>query len=87
MIVEEFGGGRGLIFLDDVDCLGNETNLLLCDHNGAKGHDCHHFEDIGVSCGMFHMVKAILLVLICTNFIPHAHASPPSCMLCADSAL
>ena len=52
MLAFVFGGGTGPIFLDNIDCLGNETNLLLCDHNGIEVHDCSHYEDVGVSCGM-----------------------------------
>ena len=52
MLVDEFVGGTGPIFLDNVDCLGNETNLLLCDHNGIEVHNCYHFEDVGVRCSM-----------------------------------
>ena len=52
MLVGKFGGGIGPIFLDNVHCLGSETNLLLCDHNGIEVHNCRHYEDVGVSCGM-----------------------------------
>ena len=64
MLVAEFGGGlrTSPIFLDNVNCLGNETNLLLCDHNGIEVHNCVHFEDVGVRCGMFHMMKSIVII-------------------------
>ena len=47
-----YGGGQGPIYLDDVQCSGNESSLLECDHNGVENHNCAHFEDAGVACGM-----------------------------------
>ena len=46
------GGGRGTgaIFLDDVGCSGNETNLNDCPHNGIGVHNCYHWKDAGVVC-------------------------------------
>ena len=49
-----FVRGVGPIFLDDVGCRGNETNLADCTHLGVGNHDCDHDEDAGVICsGMY----------------------------------
>lgn len=50
-----FGGGSGPIVLDDVSCQGNESNLLLCNHNPVLHTNCNHDEDVGVICESVHM--------------------------------
>ena len=46
----EFGQGRGQIWLDNLRCTGNETDLFSCPHNGPGNHNCGHNEDASVVC-------------------------------------
>ncbi|XP_064597472.1 deleted in malignant brain tumors 1 protein-like [Liolophura sinensis] len=45
-----FGQGNGTIWLDDVRCLGNESDISLCYNRGWGRHNCNHREDVGVAC-------------------------------------
>ena len=38
------------IYLDDVQCLGDEPALSYCIHNGVGVHNCQHWEDASVVC-------------------------------------
>ena len=43
-----YGAGSGPIYLDDVQCIGNESSLLNCSYTSQ--HNCVHGEDVGVEC-------------------------------------
>ena len=47
-----FGEGSGPIWLDDVSCIGSESELLECPHNGIGNHNCDHSEDASVRCSV-----------------------------------
>ena len=45
-----YGEGTGPIWLDDVQCLGTESDLFACVHNGFGNHNCEHDKDASVEC-------------------------------------
>ena len=45
-----YGEGSGTIWLDNLVCIGNETDLFSCVHNGPGVHNCGHSEDAGAIC-------------------------------------
>ncbi|KAL0104423.1 hypothetical protein PUN28_017273 [Cardiocondyla obscurior] len=47
-----FGPGQGPIWLDEVFCHGNESQLHRCEHNHWGQHNCDHNEDAGVICSV-----------------------------------
>uniref|UniRef100_A0A667ZGG6 SRCR domain-containing protein n=1 Tax=Myripristis murdjan TaxID=586833 RepID=A0A667ZGG6_9TELE len=42
--------GTGNIWLDDLQCTGNERSIFDCPHNGVGVHNCNHNHDAGVHC-------------------------------------
>ncbi|XP_069819302.1 CD5 antigen-like [Dendropsophus ebraccatus] len=47
---KRFGQSRGKIWLDDVECNGDEASLEKCKHRMWSYHDCTHEEDVSVYC-------------------------------------
>lgn len=57
-----FSNGYGPIWQDNLQCVGNETDIGDCPSNGWGNTDCGHGEDAGVSCGQL----LILITCLCT---------------------
>jgi len=43
-----YGAGTGEIWLDDVDCGGDEGSLDQCGH--SRYSNCRHSEDVSIAC-------------------------------------
>ena len=56
-----FGQGVGLIFLDDVECVGNETSIFDCLHLGIGISNCFHSEDVSILCQGKHTCLSVCL--------------------------
>ena len=48
--VASFGAGTGQIWLDELQCVGNEASIEQCLHSGFGVHNCFHSDDVGVKC-------------------------------------
>ena len=49
--VFEFGVREHDRFLNGIQCVGNEANILRCITDGFEKRNCSHYEAAGVSCG------------------------------------
>ena len=45
-----YGYGTGVVWLSDVECQGNETNLGQCSFPGWGINNCYHYYDVNVIC-------------------------------------
>ena len=45
-----FSNGTGQIWIDNVQCVGNESSIGQCQFRGWGIHNCSHQEDVGVRC-------------------------------------
>ncbi|XP_059360802.1 deleted in malignant brain tumors 1 protein [Carassius carassius] len=59
-----FGKGSGTIWMNNVNCFGNEATLMSCSYNATPDR-CDHEKDAGVICGA---VKVLLRVEVKATF-------------------
>ncbi|XP_028514141.1 scavenger receptor cysteine-rich type 1 protein M130-like [Exaiptasia diaphana] len=55
------GRGSDPIWLDEVQCNGNESTLDKCPHKALGVHNCDHSEDVGIVCYTGPPVKVRLI--------------------------
>ena len=47
---DDYVDGTGKIWLDDLNCKGNEDRLVDCDRSKWAENTCYHDQDVGVYC-------------------------------------
>ena len=52
----QFGQGTGPIFISDVQCTGQESNLFDCSYRSVPTSSCTHYHDAGVKCEGIHIL-------------------------------
>ena len=45
-----YGRATGVIWLSEVNCVGNETNIAQCNFPGWGINNCYHWRDVNVIC-------------------------------------
>ena len=50
VVDNRYGSGTGQIWLDNLQCLGNESSLVECSHGGWGVHNCVHSQDVSIAC-------------------------------------
>ena len=60
-----FGRGNGTVLLNELQCNGEETNVVNCTHPGIAVvySSCNHGTDAGVECPGLHYIVGVHLVL------------------------
>ena len=61
-----FGVATGPVLIDETRCIGNETRLINCRHNGIGTHNCAHSRDVGLRC-------AVRKLDVTSNLHPSVH--------------
>lgn len=45
-----YGEESGPIWLDNLHCLGNESDIFACEHSGFGSQSCKHGQHVSVEC-------------------------------------
>ena len=50
-----YGDGTGMIWLNNVQCRGGESDIFHCSHDeygvwGGEDNGCNHHDDVAISC-------------------------------------
>uniref|UniRef100_A0A8W8NH25 Uncharacterized protein n=1 Tax=Magallana gigas TaxID=29159 RepID=A0A8W8NH25_MAGGI len=53
---QPFGRGTGQVYMNGVECQGNESSILQCYHRGWGNHVCDHSKDVSVNCTSYSSI-------------------------------
>uniref|UniRef100_A0A8C9RGX5 SRCR domain-containing protein n=1 Tax=Scleropages formosus TaxID=113540 RepID=A0A8C9RGX5_SCLFO len=70
---DHFGPGSENIWMDEVSCVGSESTLKNCQHNGWGKHDCTHAHDAGVICSGHRDVQLVQGTHLCSGRVEIQH--------------
>ncbi|CAE1303891.1 unnamed protein product [Acanthosepion pharaonis] len=65
VIPNTFGEGKGVIWLDNLNCTGSEYDLEVCPNLSWGMHNCQHADDVAIKC-----FKEAITTLSSTTSIP-----------------
>uniref|UniRef100_A0A8D2AKV7 SRCR domain-containing protein n=1 Tax=Sciurus vulgaris TaxID=55149 RepID=A0A8D2AKV7_SCIVU len=68
-ISAHFGEGSGPIWLDELNCTGEEAHVWQCPSQGWGQHNCRHKEDAGVICSEFLALRMVSEEQKCTGWL------------------
>lgn len=55
-LAAHYGQGAGPVWIDNIECLGTESDIFACEHSGFGYHNCGHEEDASIECsGLVHI--------------------------------
>ena len=59
-----------IFYLYDIQCTGNETNLLECMYGEFGEHNCfpYYVRGLGVSCGNFLLIHSQICIHLCRDY-------------------
>lgn len=77
-----FGRGSGMIWMDGLECTGQEDRLQDCRFNGWGINDCSHREDVGVQCK--HTIELRPDIEVRLSCPPSSANTNGDCNVCYD---
>ena len=73
---EKFGAGSGEIWLDNVECTGEESRLIDCPAEAIGDDNCRHSEDAGARCNGTFSRRCYSITVIATTCSLRVHMQP-----------